>query len=379
MSFVSNALGVSNGYQATSGGGAFAPQQQQKDLDYFNAVYGQQGDLAKQLLSQSQGQGPNIANLQLQQATNQNNQQAAGAIASQKGMNPALAQRLIAQQQSTNNQNAAGQSGVLRAQQQLSAQNNLANVYGQQAGEALGNYGTLTEAQSGANKSNAQIAQNNANQNAGIASGIIGGAAHMIGMSEGGNVDSPEAHLERLLISIGSKVKPMHLAAGGSAAIDPDLVTVTPDLFGGIKPPKPPVDPMAGATSLDSPATGGLAEISSAAPMLLAAAHGAKVPAMVSPGELYIPPQKVAEVAAGKKSAHKAGHKVPGKAKVSGDSEKNDTVPAALDSGGVVVPRSKSKNDVDAREFILALQKEKADKEGPSSFAKVLEARRKRA
>jgi hypothetical protein len=69
-------------------------------------------------------------------------------------------------------------------------------------------------------------------------------------------------------------------------------------------------------------------------------AKGGKVPAMVSPGERYLPPNEVEKVAKGQKDPEKAGVKIPGKAKVKGDSLKNDTVPATLEEGGIVLPKS---------------------------------------
>ena len=76
--------------------------------------------------------------------------------------------------------------------------------------------------------------------------------------------------------------------------------------------------------------------------MSLMAAEGGKVPALVSPGERYLPPKEVKAVAAGKKSPMEAGQKVPGTPKVGGavNSYANDTVPADLDEGGIVIPRS---------------------------------------
>lgn len=83
------------------------------------------------------------------------------------------------------------------------------------------------------------------------------------------------------------------------------------------------------------------------APAPPALARGGKVPvkSMVSPGEIYLNPQEAQEVAQGKKSPM-AGEMIPGKAKVKGDSLKNDTVPKTLEQGGVVIPRSvlESKN-----------------------------------
>lgn len=69
-------------------------------------------------------------------------------------------------------------------------------------------------------------------------------------------------------------------------------------------------------------------------------AKGGKVPAMVSAGEKIIPPQEVKKVERGEKSPIAAGKTVHGKAKVPGDSLKNDTIPKNLASGSIVLPRS---------------------------------------
>jgi hypothetical protein len=66
-----------------------------------------------------------------------------------------------------------------------------------------------------------------------------------------------------------------------------------------------------------------------------------KVPAMVSPGEIYLTPRDVEKVKKGKKSPLE-GEKIPGKPKVKGakNSYANDTVPKTLEEGGIVLPRS---------------------------------------
>jgi hypothetical protein len=71
------------------------------------------------------------------------------------------------------------------------------------------------------------------------------------------------------------------------------------------------------------------------------AAEGGQVSAMVSPGERYLTPQAVKKVEHGADPI-KAGKKVPGKPKVSGakNDYANDTVPATLEEGGIVLPRS---------------------------------------
>jgi len=71
-------------------------------------------------------------------------------------------------------------------------------------------------------------------------------------------------------------------------------------------------------------------------------AKGGKVPALLSPGERYLTPEKAKKVVKGKADPIKDGKLVPGKPKVGGavNSYKNDTVKANLDEGGIVIPRS---------------------------------------
>lgn len=64
-----------------------------------------------------------------------------------------------------------------------------------------------------------------------------------------------------------------------------------------------------------------------------------KVPAMVSPGEVYLSPEQVKKVVHEGANPMKIGMKFKGKAKVKGDSLKNDDIPIDLDEGGVVIPR----------------------------------------
>ena len=66
---------------------------------------------------------------------------------------------------------------------------------------------------------------------------------------------------------------------------------------------------------------------------------GGKVPAMVSPGEIYLSPENVRRVKEEGIDPAKIGEKFKGKAKVKGDSLKNDTIPRTLEEGGVVIDR----------------------------------------
>jgi hypothetical protein len=87
-------------------------------------------------------------------------------------------------------------------------------------------------------------------------------------------------------------------------------------------------------------------------------AHGGKVPAMVSPQEKILPPEEVKKVERGEKPAIEAGRTVPGKARVKGDSLKNDNVPMNLSEGSIVLPRSVTQSKTpgkDAQKFVEAL------------------------
>lgn len=68
-------------------------------------------------------------------------------------------------------------------------------------------------------------------------------------------------------------------------------------------------------------------------------AEGGKVKSMVSPGEIYLSPEKVSKVINEDVDPKKIGQKIGGKAKVKGDSYENDTVPMDLQEGGVVIDR----------------------------------------
>lgn len=68
-------------------------------------------------------------------------------------------------------------------------------------------------------------------------------------------------------------------------------------------------------------------------------ASGGEVEAMVSAGERYLDPDDVKRVVENGENPLKLGKKFEGKAKVKGDSLKNDTIKATLQEGGVVLPR----------------------------------------
>lgn len=282
----------------------------QQGTNNFNNNYINQGQLANALLAQSRGQGPNIADLQLQNSLNQATQQGTGMIASQKGINPALATRMAAQQQAGMQQGAAGQAQLTRAQQQLAAQSALGSQYGQMSQEQLSNLGMLQNSQAQQNTAminsrNAanQIGEQGAQQNTAFGQKIVGGVAQGVGSG-------------------------MSSMAGGSSS---------------------------GA--------------SGSSMSMLGAYDGGKIPHM-SDGGMMDSIIKLAPLAL--MLAQKGGH-VPGKAKISGDSPQNDTVPTMLSPGEIVIPRTSAQNPEDAKNFVESIK----DKKGKKGFGDVINAHKK--
>lgn len=216
-------------FQAQLGGQGNAGFTQQ---DYSNALAQalqnqltasqQQQQLIANLQAQANGTGVDLAQTQLQNATQQNLQNTASQIGSIQGINPADQARLISQNQAGIQQNAAGQSAVEQQQTQFLAQQQLAQAL---ASNFAGNQGLLQGAQAGnaQNLQNYQYAeglnQETGSQNAGAATtgqgqqaqlsaatnptqlfasafgGLangLGGALGKAAFSEGGMVGGPE-------------------------------------------------------------------------------------------------------------------------------------------------------------------------------------------
>lgn len=110
-------------------GGRQAPQMATPMIDQSQQAQFRNNQLAlvQALQAQANGQGPSLAQGQLQQATDRNISQAM-ALAATHGSNPALANRQLAYQTSAANQQAAGQSALLSAQEQMAARSALAQA-----------------------------------------------------------------------------------------------------------------------------------------------------------------------------------------------------------------------------------------------------------
>lgn len=286
----------------------------------INQSYGQtQGNLgnenalAQQLLAQSQGQGPNPAQAMLNQATQQNIQSAAGTVASQKGINPALAARLAGEQAGQINQQAAGQAATMGAQQQLGAQSQLGGLYGTMGQQGLTQQQLLQQAL--ANQNNAHVsnmAQSN-QANAGLAQVNAKASNDM------------QAGL------VGNAGKGLTMAAMAAMADG-----------GEVQPIQQP-----GPTSISPEAQGG-------------SGNDSKGPDM-------------SQLMAMAQAFMASGGKVPGKAKVAGNSYANDTVPTLLSPGEIVIPREDAASPDKAKAFVDALMS-KRQESGPKGFQKVLKA-----
>lgn len=335
-----------------------------------------------QLRQQMAGKGPSVAQRQLAEATGQNVAQQASLMAGQRGAsaNVGLAGRNIGMAGTRAQQQAAGQAATLRAQEQLGAQGALMGLAGGQLGQLqsaqqLGIQGVgsaqqnILNAIAQRNAVQSAIAQGNQQFQSGLIGGLLGSAGTALGgMAEGGEVKAEPEEDEDSFgksfaknMSSPQQVQNPNYAAGmqagkGTGSVLQSLMKKTAPVTGQTKggysganlgvPTQMPqmINPVASSQAIGQ--------------LKMPFEKGGKVPAMVSPGERYLPPQEVEKVKKGVKEAHKAGKVIPGQAKVQGDSLQNDTVPATLEEGGIVIPRSvmQSKNPAEkAREFVAAV------------------------
>jgi hypothetical protein len=389
----------------------------QNGIQNQSNVYSQLGNIAS-------GQGPNPAQAMLAQQTGQNVANQSALMAGQRGasQNPGLIARQAGQQGASTQQQAVGQGATLQAQQALGALGQQANIAGQQVGNTLGAQQSVTNAQqaqnaqaiganvaqnqaniqnaSQQNAANAQIAAGQQQQQGNILGGVVGGIGSALGLAYGGVVpyadggditdfsntfggsgagNGPSSSFGKFLAgSFGAGTNPF--VSGGSAiggAINQGVKAGFNALFGSSGPGTTSPDvqgatPTASITPSNTSVPLNVASTTEgAAPMGMGddtgMAHGGKVPAALSPGEKYLPPGEVKKVADGKKSAINAGETIHGKAKVPGDSLKNDNVNKTLTEGGIVLPRSvtQSKNPGPAaQKFVEALISKQDKKKG---------------
>lgn len=341
-------------------------------------VFNQEQGLATQLGDMAQGGGPNPAMAQLANTTGQNIAAQSAMMAGQRGAgaNVGLAGRQAAMAGSSMQQQATGQAAAMRAQQQLAAIGAL-----QQQQGMMGGLATQQVGQQGAELQNIQRAAANQQQ---MAANIQGGQNQLALQQQQGlnQIKHAAAQADAARTAeIGKMVTGAAGSAmggaggmpggggggGGGSSAGPSLGALPSggggNIFGvqtqfadggqvGVNAPASPAAP-----AKDGPKSRIAQMLISggrpAAPMMMA--YGGRVPAMVSPGEIYLTPNQADRVAQGKMNPL-AGERIPGKAKVAGDSLKNDTVPKDLEAGGVVVKRTKARDPKEAAKFVAAIK-----------------------
>ena len=309
MGFIADLFSGSKAYQAQSG---LQPGQlgqtyedQKKAMEQMAAFVaapqpgGAQALAAQQALStqlgaMGRGEGPSAAQAMIQQQSNQLAAQQAALMGSQRGasQNVGLVGRQAAQAGMQAQQQALGQAAILRQQEQLSALEQLRALSGQQVGQqqtGLGMYGqSALQAQQQALNAQAQQEQ------------LRTEMAKQQESTRGGIIGG--------------------LFSGVGAA-----------LSGGL-----------GGAGKAAAAKGGMstgANLSRSVPM----------DSYAQGGQVKQSDDILSILMEGQRMAH--GSKVPGKAKVEGDSYDNDTVPALLSPGEIVVPRSAAKDPEKAAAF----------------------------
>lgn len=268
-----------------------------------------QSSVFNQLQGVASGTGPNPAQAMLNNATGQNVANQAALMAGQRGaaQNVGLMARQAAMQGANTQQQAVGQAANMQANQSLNAlnqlggiaQNQVANQTGvanQYTGNALNEQQALLNAAGNLNNARVAMTSNVNSANAGMAGQQMKNTGTLIG---------------GVMNSLGGAAK-----AGTGAA------------YGGMLADGGAVQP-----------------VSSVGKMLCGGgtcAGGGMVDVVVSPGEKIALPGEVEKVKAGQSPNLKT---VPGKPEVSGDSLKNDKVPAKLPAGTVVVKRTRANNN----------------------------------
>ncbi len=425
-------LGVSNTYNSNAPGimtqknlPSLLAGQQGNAMD----IYGQQQGLANTLLQQSQGQGPNVAQNQLNQATGNNVANQGALMAGQRGAgaNVGLMARQAAQQGAATQQQAVGQAATLGAQQQLAAQGALQQQQSNMSNQNLQNQSinqgalaaqnsALTTGQLGSQQINAGVASGNTAANAGMVGGLLGAGGSVLAsqLNKGGMVqkfaDGGQVNDNLGIANFATPGVPgggtnatggsstsspvgkglgsflgnggQYLLGGGSEGIS-TLGTATPwetggGLAGGAGDAISGVGDFFGAmgttfggaaTGIGGEALGGAGNIAAGAGAAAAAPETATAVGGLAEGAT------MAAAHGGKIpfSTHLLnGGNVPGKANVKGDSPKNDTQPTLLSPGEEVLPRSitMAKDAPEkAKEFVAHLQAKQGKSKGYGGVA----------
>lgn len=322
----------------------------------------QQASLAAALQAQMAGTGPSLAQTQLKQATDRNIAQAM-AMAQQRGGNVALAQRQAMQAAAGAGQEAAGQSAAIRAQEQLAAQSQLAGVLQQQRAASVQEqqlkdamaqfYGAqqtgLTQEQMKSRQAyEALMSGNIAEYNRmasqayqaqqGAQSGLLGGLIQAGGTAA-------------MMAAMSDKRVKKNVKEANFTELDSFVKMAEGGLVEDKKEDKDELKKWAEAAQQYADLSKGTEKMSGSEKMGYGIGQGigslfmSKKPqssgGQAMAGESILPTANLAY-----KGGYCAeGGIIPGKAKVKGDSEKNDVVPALLSPGEAVIPRTVMNGD----------------------------------
>lgn len=226
--FVGDELGLNQNY------GKVTPRT--IDTANYDKDRGNQNDLMAMYKAQAAGTGPSMAQGLLQQATDQNINQAMalGAAQQGQGMGYAGALRNIADASASARQTGAGQAALLKNQEMLQGQNQLGGLLSGMAGQDLGLANAQANLGLGYDTLNSGIQLQNRDRLGNIAGGLgqgitsaagmqkAGQTAGQVGqvaaaMSSGGVVDSPANDTVPAMLSPGEIVVPASIAQSPDA------------------------------------------------------------------------------------------------------------------------------------------------------------------
>lgn len=295
-------------------GTAFAGAEQETfgALGASKAVGAEQAQLAEALRAQVEGRAPSLAAMQYAQALEQSQAAAASQLASARGLSPAQAQRLMLTQQAGARAGAAAQSAQLRLQEQQAAQAALGNLLGQRRQQELlgGQLAAGLYGTAGGLGMQQAMGQAQLNQRANEL--LLQAAA----AERAGNAQLASALIGAAGVGVG-------IASGGRKSGSEAMAT--PSQYYGEKEWQ-----AAEQWARQSPSS---------------KAHGGDIKA----------------------------REIPGKAKFKGDTRSNDTVPALLSPGEIVLPRTVAQSEDapdKAKQFVAAIKKNK--RPSPKAFAEAL-------
>lgn len=285
------------------------------------ADYGAQNqnraDFANQLADKAMGKGPSIAQAQLQQAQDRTLAQQVAAAKANRAVNPALAARQAAMAGAQMQQATAQQSAIARMQEQQQQQgayqnylNSLQNARSAGVGAATGSGSALAANIAQHDKSQKDMYGNLMNTGANLA---------MMAMNKGGVVPGAQKKSEGGLVEDSMQGIAQAYADGG--VVEVDASSSAPHDFNYYANMFKPSSDTGPDTSKAGGQIGSIIKKMSAPTGGGTAVGGPMGGAMANPGL-------------------STGAVVPGKAEVKGDSPTNDTVPAVLSPGEMVIPRS---------------------------------------